>query len=200
MGSLFVFVTTILSSGVLAALISSSLSENKDYRSFKRAKIEEIYINADLWSKDIGTHNIAYLRAISGAISFNDAFDIIIGQKGKALPTYHTNLNMNIRMYEPSLISFLDKITEDLDQFNTTVSIAKEKYKSTGNCLEFSQQTQIQALALASSCENLLKEIIKRGVDIGLERGHISKILIGAKLGAVHFYSQTRKFLRRKDR
>ena len=107
MSDIAVIFASVLSSGVLATVISISLTEAKEQRLLRRSKIEEIYLNGSAWLKSANATFLPYLRVCEGGLTYNQALDLEIKGADKATGEQRLKLNMNIEMYEHSLIPAL---------------------------------------------------------------------------------------------
>jgi hypothetical protein len=78
MNNMGVVFTALLSSGVLAAVISVTLNEGKERRLLRRSKIEEIYLNGFVWLRAVDARFLPYLRVCDGKLTYNQALDLEI--------------------------------------------------------------------------------------------------------------------------
>ena len=107
MGSMLVVLTSVFSSGVIAAIISFSFAEAKERWLLRRSKIEEIYLSAAEWTRSISGNYLHGLRVCKGDIIYNQMLDLELQKKDQASAVGAMNLRMkmNIYMYESSLVT-----------------------------------------------------------------------------------------------
>jgi len=110
----------LLSSGVIAAIVSSNLLDKRDIRILTRNKIEEIYLSFADWNTGVSTHYLKYLDVGIGKISFNDALDMDIANPDHTMGDKIRGVKMNIMMYEPSLQLALEAVESCIARMNET--------------------------------------------------------------------------------
>lgn len=177
MGNLFVVVTSILSSGVIAAIISFSFAEAKERWVLRRSKIEEVYLSAADWIRSISGNYLHGLRVCKGDLTYNQMLDLQLQNKDKssAIGAMHLRMKMNIYMYEPSLVPAFEAMQKELTKTNRIMSGIEKCWEKTGQASElFSPlNKQIEALEIANNA--LLAAIVERGVAIGAEKGQAAQ-------------------------
>ncbi len=175
MNNFVVFFTTLLSSGVLATVISISLTEAKEQRLLRRSKIEEIYLNGSAWLNTANARFLPYLRVSEGDLTYNEALDLEIKNADKVTGEQRLKLNMNIEMYERSLIPALRLVDQELKKLNYVHSELRNRYAQTGEASEFLTPLKTQLLAFGKAGDALLEAVVLRGAEIGAERGLLAR-------------------------
>ena len=151
------FFTTLLSSGVLATVISFSLTEAKEKRLLRRSKIEEIYLNGSAWLNTANARFLPYLKVSKGDLTYNEALDLEIKNADKATGEQRLKLNMNIEMYERSLIPALRLVDQELKKLNYVRSGLRNRCAQTGEASEFLTPLKTQLLAFGKAGDALLE-------------------------------------------
>lgn len=176
MNNFAVFFTTLLSSGVLATVISVSLTEAKEQRLLRRSKIEEIYLNGSAWLKSANATFLPFLKVCDGSLTYDQALDLPIKLLADtATGEQRLKMNMNIEMYERSLVPALRMVEQELAKLNEVYSGLRECYHQTGEASEFLAPFRSQLLAFGKAGDALIAAVVLRGTEIGAERGQAAR-------------------------
>lgn len=122
---LFLFLTTVLSSvlssGVVAAIISFSFSEAKERWLLRRSKIEEIYLDASEWAKWASLYFLPAVGVCKGKLTYDQMVSqqLKSSEAAKVQGSKFLRLRMNIYMYEPLLIQAYKKNGPGAKQLNS---------------------------------------------------------------------------------
>lgn len=171
MNSLFVVLTAVLSSGVIAALISASLTDAKERWGFRRQKIEELYLSAAKWLREVDGQYLIYLKVAKGKITYNQALDSVLKDSGTAKDTgdLHLRMQMNISMYEPSLIHYLKSLELEQRKTNQLIFDIRNTYSETGDATDLFAPYNAQLIRFGDAGDKLKEEIVRRGAIIASE-------------------------------
>ncbi len=177
MGSLFVVVTSVLSSGVIAAIISFSFAEAKERWLLRRAKIEEIYLDATEWLKAASVYYLPAVGVCKGNLTYNQMLDQQLkGQddaKNSGLKLLR--VKMNIYMYEPSLIPAYEQVERERSRTVRVIFAIRDCWEKTGQASECLGPLNKQMDAFEAASGALQKAIIEHGVAIGAEKGQAAQ-------------------------
>ena len=86
----------------------------------------------------------------------------------------HLKMQMNIRMYEPSLVPFLQKLESELRKCNKLRFAVGDCYKKTGQASEVFDAFNKQLGEWQAASDALKAAIIERGATIASENGQIT--------------------------
>jgi hypothetical protein len=175
--NLWVILASILSSGVVASIISASLTDAKEKRILRRQKVEEIYLGAAAWLTTAEIHFLRYLRVCEGSLSYNQVLDMEIAH-GASAGDHHLRMRMNIEMYEHRLIPALRVVEKELELMNRLRSAIRNCYDETGQASELTDTYREQLLRFGKAGDALKGAIIDRGSEIGRELGPIASIFV----------------------
>ena len=183
MSGAFVILTAILSSGVIAALISASFSDLKERSVFRRQKIEELYLSSATWLREAEMMFYPYLRVCRGEIPYNDAIDEINSraEQAKEIGAHHVRMGMNIRMYEPTLLPVFERLEAEQKNLNMMVNLIRDDYKGRGEASHFARPYYEQIKLFGKASENLKLAIIARGNELASEPTFVLKLLGSVK-------------------
>jgi hypothetical protein len=95
---LFILFSSVISSGVIAAMISAELAQSKERWLLRRTKIEEIYLTSSPWITYFGADILLYLRVCKGDISYNQLLDMILKNATKYKDMGELKLKMEMRI------------------------------------------------------------------------------------------------------
>jgi hypothetical protein len=112
--------SSVISSGVIAAMISAALAQSKERWLLRRTKIEKIYLSSFPWIIHFGADLILYLRVCKGDLTYDQLLDMVLKNepKYKDIGELKLKMEMNIRMYEPTLIRHLDELEAHIVKLN----------------------------------------------------------------------------------
>lgn len=186
MNDIAVVFTSVLSSGVVAAAISASFSEAKERWFLRRSKIEEIYLNGAAWLKFVNGTYLLYLSLCTGKLTYKQVLQM---QQEKAERAgVHTTgdqnlkMKMNIEMYEQSLIPALRLMEEELKKLTSVMYLIQRCCDKNEDVLKFFQPFNDQLGAFGNAGNALIAAVVKRGAEIGAEKGQIAKIYESASI------------------
>ena len=177
MGNLVVVVTTILSSGVIAAIISFSFSEAKERWLLRQSKIEEIYLNAAEWLKSASADYLPAVGVCKGQLTYNQMLDQQLKGQDDAKDSglKLLRVKMNIYMYEPSLIPFYEQVERERSRTVRLIFAIRDCWEKTGQASECLAPFNKQLEAFGAASKALERAIIERGVAIGTEKGQAAQ-------------------------
>lgn len=184
LNSLLVIFSAVLSSGVVAAVFSSAFSEEKERWAFRRTKIEEIYMDAALWLREVHALALDLFHVCSGRMTFNQMLDAEIERGGKAdeIGTLHVKFKMNMHIYEPGLLSAQSAFATELDKVMKLRFAVKSLYDETGQASDLKDIVRDQLAKLSASENELLSAILDRGREIADEPMLLFKVQKAVKL------------------
>jgi len=194
MNDLVVVFTSVLSSGVVAALISASLTEAKERWVFRPSKIEEIYLNTTAWLKVVNTYFLRYITLCTGS-TYDQVLDMELKAADNSTGDWHLKMKMNIEMYEQSLIPALRLVEQELRKLNEIRLALKECYAKTGQAAEFLTPLNNQILAFGRVSDALMAAVVERGVEIGAERGQAARAYEWASVKICSFVQRIRRLI-----
>jgi len=171
MDSLAWFLTTVLSSGLIAAMIAPSFNEAKERWLLRRQKIEEIYLCAATWLNFANGHFLPYLDVCNGRLTYNQKLDIELKNADTEIGSHLLKTRMNIEMYERSLIPALQVVEQELKILVKILSEIRNCYDKTGQASEFLVPLTSQLLTFGKAGDALISAVAQRGAEIGAERG-----------------------------
>ena len=183
MNFFLILLSSVVSSGVVAALISAELAQSKERWSLRRSKIEEIYLSTSAWMTRFGGDLLLYLRACKGDLTYNQLLDIVRknATKYKDLGELKLKMEMNIRMYEPALIRYLEDLELEIKKSNKLRFAIERGWKQTSQASEFFQPLNKQLEQLDAVSDALIAAIVERGVSIGSEKSILVQLLGSVK-------------------
>jgi hypothetical protein len=181
MSNIAVILASVLSSGVIAALIGSSFGEAKERWILRRSKIEEIYLNAATWLKSVNADFLLPLRVCAGKITYNEMLDLQINRENKSLGDHFLRMKMNIQMYELSLVPALELMERELKKTNKINSAVKACWIENGEASELLEPLNRQLVVFDAAGEALKKAIVLRGAAIGAEKAQMPQAYEWAK-------------------
>jgi len=198
MNSILTFITAILSSGIVASIISVSLSDEKERRIFRRTKIEEIYISTATWLKALGKHYIGHVSLANGRITLKQLRELAVNNHDKEIGKYHLNMQMNIKMYEPSIANFLSAVDREREAVNEIISKLINSIEKNQDLSRYPVELNRALDKFDAAASALTAIIIARGAEIGNETGQLTKLFGGAsKWANATFGAPIGKFLNR---
>lgn len=203
MSNLAIILASILSSGVVAAVISSGLAEAKERWILRRTKIEEIYLSTSSWITYIHRDFLLYLRVCKGKLTYDQLLDMVIERnknEKKDLGDLHLRMKMNINMYEPSLIPYLQRLEVELAKSNKLRFRIEDCWKRTGQASEMFEPFNKQLEVLFAASDSLTVAIVQRGVAIGSESGLLSQSWTQLRSNFRRLFSNVVVFARRVKR
>jgi hypothetical protein len=176
-GNLLVVITSVLSSGVIAAIISFSFSEAKERWLLRRTKIEEIYLNATEWLKSASVYFLPAVGVCKGQLTYNQMLDQQLKGQEKAsdFGLKHLRMKKNIYMYEPSLIPTYEQMERERNKTVRLIFAIRDCWEKTGQASECLGPFNKQIDAFERASDALQKAIIERGVAIGAEKGQAAQ-------------------------
>ncbi len=194
MNSAFVVLTAILSSGVVAALISASFTDTKERWVFRRQKIEELYLSAAKWLREVDNHYLVYLRVAKGQLTYNQALDSSLKESGTAKDTgeLHLKMQMNIAMYEPSLMTCLRSLEREQRKLNRIIFKIRDLYAEIGDATELFEEYNAQTIKFGNAGDKLKDEIVRRGATIASEPTPVVAIFRLMRDSTLRLQSDTR--------
>jgi hypothetical protein len=177
MGSLLVVVTSVLSSGVIAAIISFSFAEAKERWLLRRTKIEEIYLNATEWLKAASINFLPAVGVCKGDLTYNQMLDQQLkGQENASdFGLKLLRVKMDIYLYEPSLIPAYEWVERERGRTVRVIFAIRDCWEKTGQASECLGPLNKQLDAFEAASAALEKAVIERGVAIGAEKSQAAK-------------------------
>jgi hypothetical protein len=175
---LFILFSSVISSGVIAAMISAELAQSKERWLLRRTKIEEIYLTSSPWITYFGADILLYLRVCKGDISYNQLLDMILknATKYKDMGELKLKMEMNIRMYEPTLVGYLDALELEVKKSNKIRHAIERQWKQTGGAGDLFDPLNKQIEQFSAVSDTLIAAIVERGVLIGSEKSSLLRL------------------------
>jgi hypothetical protein len=197
MNNVSVFLASVLSSGVVAGIISFSFSEAKERWILRRSKIEEIYLSAVPWLTFVSNDSLLSLRVCKGTLTYDQMLDLRLKRGSASIGDHHIKMQMNIRMYELSLVPALDSMETELRKLNKLTFAIRDCYEKTGLASEFSDPLNRQLAQFDAASEALKTAIILRGIAIGSEKGQLAQAFSRSRLALIGYKSRLSAKFRR---
>ncbi|OCJ68627.1 hypothetical protein A6U97_08225 [Agrobacterium tumefaciens] len=97
---MFAYIATVLSSGLVAGLVSFFLALKRDQHLSRQQKAEQLYRSADRWARDVGGYFIGMLPILAGGGRMNDGTELA---KGPETGAAHSEVEMLIAFYFPEV-------------------------------------------------------------------------------------------------
>jgi hypothetical protein len=134
---LIVSLATILSSGVLSAIVTHKLSTGRAEREFRRKKLEELFIAVHTYCNKLFSVNIVWPRVMKGEIDYNQGLELVIKNQGEKEDSGFDAATMLVNIYFPELRPRLQAILQRRDQINQIHSEFKQSYQQGRPCGSF---------------------------------------------------------------
>lgn len=156
---------TILTSGVVSAVVSYRLSLRKDEDNFKRQKIEELYAVFEKYDHFLGVHFLKYYTLFRGLQSYNEFNEEVIKQGAKtenrdAL----AKTELLIAIYFPILQKHLNAYSKSRSEVNNLIFRHRDEYKK--GPINDAERRWVKPLSnKLQNLEDLGKELKKAIVD-----------------------------------
>lgn len=90
---MFAYIATVLSSGLVAGIVSFFLALKRDQHLSRQQKAEQLYRSADRWARDVGGYFIGMLPILAGGGRMNDDTELA---KGPETGAAHSEVEMLI--------------------------------------------------------------------------------------------------------
>jgi hypothetical protein len=178
MNFFFILFSSVISSGVVAALISAELAQSKERWSLRRTKIEEIYLSSSPWLTYFGGDLLLYLRVCKGDLTYDQLLDMVLKNAARYndIGELKLKMEMNIRMYEPTLIRYLEDLEVEIKNSNKIRFAIESRWKQTGQASELFQPLNKQLVQLEAVSDALIAAIVERGASIGSEKSLLIRL------------------------
>ena len=131
MMSLQVFITLLLTSGLISAVVVHYLTNAREERDFRRKKIEELFLALQEWCVAFLAHHITWPRVMMGEMDYNQALDIHLENPPKSQGKIET-VTMLVNLYLPELRPEFEAILKARDDVNTIQGQFRKAYKEIG--------------------------------------------------------------------
>jgi hypothetical protein len=162
---LVISIATILSSGVVSAIVTHKLSTGHAEREFRRKKLEELFMAVHTYCTKLFTANIMWPRVMRGEIDYNEGLDIFMKGHGEKDTSAETAI-MLINIYFPELRPGLDAIFQRRDQINRIQSEFKRTYQRDEPCDSFVRPFLAELAAIDTDEKNLTDELFRVSRDV----------------------------------
>lgn len=157
---IIISLVTIICSGVASAIVTFKLNSSRDERQFMRKKLEEVNLAFMGYCRQLGIYFLDHQAVMEGKITFNDALDLTINNKGDK-ERHHESLAMLLNIYFPHLTLHLDEIAKCREDGNDIISSFKAAYLS-GATSSISHNDAICSVIMRiSAAEEVLKKAIR---------------------------------------
>ena len=123
-------VLTIAASGVVSGVVTFKLNSRRDARRMRREKLEQLFLAHSAFARQLGAGWLPYISVMQGAISYNDALDMVRKPPGDDRP--YDKMEMLVAIYFPELGKELKKLLQIRDRSAESIARHKEVYKSRG--------------------------------------------------------------------
>lgn len=129
--SILAAISTVLASGVFAAIVSYLLNAKKENIFFLRKKSEELYLAFENYDRSLSSSYMPMFSLLKNEISYNEYYDIIINNNknpdiyGKSLDA----VTMLINIYFSNLKPKLDDYIKSRSEINKIITEHKSAYK-----------------------------------------------------------------------
>jgi hypothetical protein len=194
MNFFFILFSSVISSSVIAAMISAELTQSKERWLLRRTKIEELYLSSSSWITHFGADLLLYLRVCKGDLTYDQLLDMVLknATKYKGMGEFKLKMEMNIRMYEPTLVRHLEDLESEISKLNKIRSEIERRWKQTGQASEFFQPLNKQLQQFDAMSNALMAAIVARGASIGSEKSFLLRLGDSVKGALRHFVSRLR--------
>ncbi len=96
--------------------------------------------------------------------------------RDKDLSNIKLKMEMNIRMYEPNLIRYLDNLESEIRELNKIRFAIEDRWKKTNQASELFQPLNKQLEKVGAVNDALIAAIVERGVSIGSEKSSLLQL------------------------
>ena len=122
-------IAIILTSSVVAGLVSFVLNMYKEERLLKRQKLEALYLHTSNWIKSLGGFGLNYGFAMKGKLTLNQVYDMTIKNSPDEKNNFE-NMNMLVGVYFPRLQGVLDELMKCRKSLNALTKEFELRYKN----------------------------------------------------------------------
>jgi len=143
---------SILTSGLVSALVTFRLSSRRQDLQFRRQKLEDTYKAFIAFAADLGLHWMPFGAVMAGRLEYKSA--IAMTKVEPAKPRQIDELQMLVAIYFPELQPLLDELLEIRDRGSILV-LAYKSYESPG-------QSRQETLVLFDKVLRELQELRER--------------------------------------
>jgi hypothetical protein len=121
---------TVLTSGVVSAIVTFKLGDKKSARDFRRSKLEDCFKAFDRFTTLIGINGLTFLMTMNDEIEWDQALDMSLDGKNETDTDHLPQLEMLVSIYFPELQSRFEGLLKVRDQLGSLRTLAKEAYLS----------------------------------------------------------------------
>jgi len=130
--SIFIaLIGTILSSGLVAGIVTFKLNASRDDRLFLQQRLEELHECFFEASRGLSAHWVPFIGAMTGHISYNQALDLTTA-KTDATPLPIPRLQMLASIYHREYLPLVDRLIAIREDGNRVIHVHKARYKEVG--------------------------------------------------------------------
>lgn len=122
-------IAIILTSSVVAGLVTFVLNMYKEERILRRQKLESLYLYTSSWIRSLGVFGLNYGFVMKGKLTLNQVNDMII-KNGHGEKNDFENMNMLVGVYFPRLQGILDELMECRGSLNALTKEFELRYKN----------------------------------------------------------------------
>lgn len=122
-------IAIILTSSVVAGLVTFVLNMYKEERILRRQKLEALYLYASNWIRSFGGFGLNYGFAMKGKLTLNQVYDMTI-KNGTGEKNDFENMNMLVGVYFPRLQGVLDELMKCRKSLVTLIKQFELRYKN----------------------------------------------------------------------
>ncbi|HJW86800.1 MAG TPA: hypothetical protein VJ440_09225 [Candidatus Brocadiaceae bacterium] len=122
-------IAIILTSSVVAGLVTFVLNMYKEERILRRQKLEALYLYASNWIRLLAIFGLNHGSAMRGTLTLNQVNDLII-KYGSDEKNNFENMNMLVGLYFPRLQGGIDELMKCRESLNALIKIFKQRYKN----------------------------------------------------------------------
>jgi hypothetical protein len=152
---------TILTSGVVSAMVTYRLNVRREGRDLRRQKLEALYMHTTAYCTSLSSHYIPYLSAMHGRLDLNQVYDLT-NARGRNDDRSFDNLRMLIELYVPSAQPILDDLLACREALSKTTAQFTNAYKIGRTDGAAYVQPLKDALDRLDGIEETLKAVVRR--------------------------------------
>jgi hypothetical protein len=129
---LMISVLTVLTSGVMAGVVTHWLATTRQEKQFRREKLEQLYLAVHGFCTAFVSSNIVWLPVMTGEMHYNEALDLQIKNAPAKGSGFYETAEMLVNIYFPPLRAALNEIIKARDATNKVQGEFGRTYKAHG--------------------------------------------------------------------
>lgn len=122
-------ISTVVMSGVVAAVVTFRLNARREDRQFRRERLEHLFRAFMGFRKMLEVGWLPYISVMTGKIDYNEALDMTIAS-GRDDERNLENVEMLVAIYWPELQSHVEALKRVRDDASSVLGEHKARYKA----------------------------------------------------------------------